>query len=91
MLKNIGISNESNSLFQQIIADIKKIAKKEMTHEEIVSCIKVQSVGSQNSAFEQQSNIKKAKNKGFFMTLKKSRSQMNIVGEKRNNYMPNES
>ena len=46
MLKNIGISNESNSLFQQIIADIKKVAKAEMTHEEIVSCIKAQSVGS---------------------------------------------
>ena len=60
-----------------------------MTHEEIVSCIKAQSNGSQNSAFEQQSNIKKAKMKGFCMTLKKSRSLINI--EKRNNYMPNES
>jgi hypothetical protein len=46
-------------------------------------------VGSQNSAFEQQSNIKKAKIKGFCMTLKKSRSLINM--EKRNNYMPNDS
>ena len=46
ILKKIGISNESNSLFNQLVSDIKRVAKQSMTHSEIVNCIKASSIGS---------------------------------------------
>lgn len=45
-LRYVGIINESNSLFKQIVADIKHASRHSMTHSEIVNCIKASSIGS---------------------------------------------
>ena len=59
MLKNVGILNESNSLFKKVVEDIKKAAilQNSLTHSEIVNCIKASSIGSP-SALEPQNTTK---------------------------------
>ena len=59
-LKNIGIVNESNSLFKKVVEDIKRVAKlthqNSLTHSEIVNCIKASSLGS--TSFEPPKTVK---------------------------------
>ena len=52
-LKYVGINNESNSLFKQIVEDIQKAKRNSLTYSEIVNCIKASSFGS---CFDQQQN-----------------------------------
>jgi hypothetical protein len=60
MLKNIGIVNESNSLFKKVVEDIKRVAKlthqNSLTHSDIVNCIKASSLGS--PSFEPPKTVK---------------------------------
>lgn len=45
-LKYVGINNESNSLFKQIVEDIQNATRNSLTYSEIVNCIKASSFGS---------------------------------------------
>lgn len=44
MLQDVGITNDSNSLFKQILEDIQAI-EKNLTKNEIINCIKASSYG----------------------------------------------
>ena len=45
ILQKVGINNESNSLFKQIVQDIQNVTRNSMTRSDIVNCIKASSFG----------------------------------------------
>lgn len=72
LLQSIGISNESNSLLQQIIEDIQALDTSGLSKRAIVNCIKASSFGK-TSAIEPRSTEQSAK---LLLNIKRSQPKV---------------